>query len=174
MFTLKIVYQCLPGNWFINVYLETDLAVFTWKQVYQCLSWNWFSNVYLETGLATFNWKTGLSMFTWQLDYQCLSGNRFINVYLETGLAKFTWKSGLLMFTLKLVPGRWIFIPVSVSKTDASKIKVIKMINYHNYLKQYSHHFVSASWLKIKSYKLKNIDSINDLEHEQQLIFEMV
>ena len=57
MFILKIVYQCLPGNWFSNVYLETDLAVFTWKQVYQCLSGNWFSNVYLETGLAMFTRK---------------------------------------------------------------------------------------------------------------------
>ncbi len=25
MFILKIVYQCLPGNWFSNVYLETNL-----------------------------------------------------------------------------------------------------------------------------------------------------
>jgi len=66
MFIWKLVYQCLPeklvkqclsGNWFINVYLETGLSMFTWKLVYQCLPRNWFINVYLETGLAMFTWK---------------------------------------------------------------------------------------------------------------------
>jgi len=56
--TGKLDYQCLPGNWIINVYLETGLSMFIWKLVYQSLPGN--------------------------LDYQCLLGNWFINVYLET------------------------------------------------------------------------------------------
>jgi len=52
--------------------------MFTWQLDYQCLPGNRFINVYLETGLSKFTWKSGLSMFTWKLVYQCLPENLFL------------------------------------------------------------------------------------------------